>query len=133
MDDESLAGQALKEGAEDYLIKGQIETRGLLRALRYAIERKRMEEAVFVEKELAEVTLNSIGDAVISSDVSGNITYLNLAAEEMTGLASAGSPGSTHGRGLSRSRCGQSRKPLPIRCWQPSRRSERCTFYRTAS
>lgn len=85
MDDELLAGQALKEGAEDYLIKGQIETRGLLRALRYAIERKFMEEALFVEKERAEVTLNSIGDAVISSDNSGNITYLNLAAEEMTG------------------------------------------------
>jgi signal transduction histidine kinase len=39
MDDESLATQALHEGAQDYLIKGQIETRGLLRAIRYAIER----------------------------------------------------------------------------------------------
>ena len=39
MDDESLAAQALQEGAQDYLIKGQIETRGLLRAIRYAIER----------------------------------------------------------------------------------------------
>ena len=36
LDDESLAAQALQEGAQDYLIKGQIETRGLLRALRYA-------------------------------------------------------------------------------------------------
>jgi signal transduction histidine kinase len=43
LDDESLAGQALQEGAQDYLIKGQIETRGLLRALRYATERKRLE------------------------------------------------------------------------------------------
>ena len=85
MDDESLAGQALNQGAEDYLVKGQIETRGLLRALRYAIERKVIEEALYVEKERAEVTLNSIGDAVISSDVAGNITYLNLAAKEMTG------------------------------------------------
>ena len=42
LDDESLAVQALQEGAQDYLIKGQIETRGLLRALRYAIERKRL-------------------------------------------------------------------------------------------
>ena len=32
LDDESLAAQALQEGAQDYLIKGQIETRGLLRA-----------------------------------------------------------------------------------------------------
>jgi signal transduction histidine kinase len=42
-DDEALAAQALQEGAQDYLIKGQIECRGLLRALRYAIERKRLE------------------------------------------------------------------------------------------
>ena len=43
MDDEALAGQSLQEGAQDYLIKGQIDTRGLLRALRYAGERKRLE------------------------------------------------------------------------------------------
>jgi len=43
MDDEGLAAQSLQEGAQDYLIKGEIETRGLLRALRYATERKRLE------------------------------------------------------------------------------------------
>ena len=43
LDDESLAVQTLQEGAQDYLIKGQIETRGLHRALRYAVERKRYE------------------------------------------------------------------------------------------
>jgi len=48
LDDESLAVQALQLGAQDYLIKGQIETRGLLRALRYAIERKTMESAALV-------------------------------------------------------------------------------------
>jgi diguanylate cyclase (GGDEF)-like protein len=45
LDDESMAVQALQHGAQDYLIKGQIETRALLRALRYAIERKAMESA----------------------------------------------------------------------------------------
>lgn len=45
LDDESVATQALQVGAQDYLIKGQIDTRGLLRALRYAVERKIMEEA----------------------------------------------------------------------------------------
>ena len=85
LDDESLATQALQEGAQDYLIKGQIETRGLLRSIRYAIERKLMEEALFVEKEHAQVTLNSIGDAVISTDIAGNVTFLNLVAEVMTG------------------------------------------------
>jgi signal transduction histidine kinase len=43
MDDEILAAHSLQEGVQDYLIKGQIETRGLLRALRYATERKRLE------------------------------------------------------------------------------------------
>jgi diguanylate cyclase (GGDEF)-like protein/PAS domain S-box-containing protein len=85
LDDESLAVQALQEGAQDYLIKGQIDPRGLLRFLRYAIERKIMEEALFEEKERAQVTLNCIGDAVICTDIPGNITFLNVVAEKMTG------------------------------------------------
>ena len=43
MDDETLAAQTLREGAQDYLVKGQVEPRSLLRTLRYAIERKRLE------------------------------------------------------------------------------------------
>src|ERR1700731_3001636 len=85
LDDESMAAQALQAGVQDYLIKGQIDARGLLRALRYAVERKSMQEELFQEKELAQVTLNSIGDAVICTDISGNITFLNLVAIRMTG------------------------------------------------
>ena len=84
-DNESMAAQALQEGVQHYLIKGQIEARGLLLALRYAIERKTMDEALFREKERAQVTLNSIGDAVACTDSAGNITFLNLVAEKMTG------------------------------------------------
>ena len=43
LNDEALAAQAMKEGAQDYLIKGQIENRALPRALRHAIERHRMQ------------------------------------------------------------------------------------------
>jgi len=43
LDDEVLAADAMKEGAQDYLIKGQIENRALPRALRHAIERHRMQ------------------------------------------------------------------------------------------
>ena len=85
LDDNELASQALQEGAQDYLIKGQVDTRGLLRALRYAIERKSMEEALFVEKERAQVTLNCIADAVVCADVGGSITFLNVVAEKLTG------------------------------------------------
>jgi diguanylate cyclase (GGDEF)-like protein/PAS domain S-box-containing protein len=50
--------------------------------------RKHAEEALFVEKERAQVTLNSIGDAVICTDISGKITFINLIAERMTGWSS---------------------------------------------
>jgi len=85
LDDEFVAAEALQEGAQDYLIKGQIETRGLLRALRHSVERKIMDDALFGEKERAQVTLNSIGDAVVCTDIAGNVTFLNLVAEKMTG------------------------------------------------
>jgi signal transduction histidine kinase len=42
-DDEALAAGAMKEGAQDYLIKGQIENRALPQALRYAMERQSMQ------------------------------------------------------------------------------------------
>jgi diguanylate cyclase (GGDEF)-like protein/PAS domain S-box-containing protein len=85
LDDESLAAQSIQEGAQDYLVKGSYGSpRGLLRTLRHAVERKAMEEALFAEKERAQVTLDSIGDAVICTDVSGNITFLNIVAEKLT-------------------------------------------------
>jgi diguanylate cyclase (GGDEF)-like protein/PAS domain S-box-containing protein len=85
LDDESMAILAMQEGAQDYLIKGQIEPRELVRALRYAVERKIIEEALFEEQQRAQVTLDCIGDAVISTDISGKITFLNFVAEKMTG------------------------------------------------
>jgi diguanylate cyclase (GGDEF)-like protein/PAS domain S-box-containing protein len=93
LDDETMAAQALQAGVQDYLIKGQIDARGLLRALRYAVERKSMQEELFQETERAQVTLNSIGDAVICTDISGNITFLNLVAVRMTGWAQAEAAG----------------------------------------
>ena len=47
-------------------------------------ERKRAEQAVFAEKERAQVTLQSIGDAVISTDAEGRIDYINPVAENLT-------------------------------------------------
>jgi diguanylate cyclase (GGDEF)-like protein/PAS domain S-box-containing protein len=85
LDDDTIALQALQEGAQDYLVKGQLDTRGLLRALRYAIERKTMEEALLAEKERAQITLDSIGDAVICTNIANRITFLNVVAERMTG------------------------------------------------
>jgi PAS domain S-box-containing protein len=75
----------LERGAQDYLLKDHLDSYTLARALNGAIGRKAAEDALFVEKERAQVTLNSIGDAVLSTDISGSVTYLNLVAERMTG------------------------------------------------
>jgi diguanylate cyclase (GGDEF)-like protein/PAS domain S-box-containing protein len=82
---EPMARQAMRDGAQDYLVKGEIQSRELVRVLENAIERKEIEESLFEEKERAQVTLGSIGDAVISADVEGRITFLNLMAERLTG------------------------------------------------
>ena len=47
------------------------------------------QEALFEEKERAQVTLSSIGDAVLCTDISGKVTYLNPVAETMTGWTAA--------------------------------------------
>jgi diguanylate cyclase (GGDEF)-like protein/PAS domain S-box-containing protein len=48
-------------------------------------QRKAAERALFNEKERAQVTLQSIGDAVVTTDDAGNIDYLNPVAEQLTG------------------------------------------------
>ena len=53
------------------------------------VERRRVEEALFEEKERAQVTLASIGDAVITTDAAGRIEYMNPVAEQITGWSGA--------------------------------------------
>lgn len=47
----------------------------------------------FKEKARARIILNSIGDAVLSTDITGNVTYLNVVAEKMTGWDRKGAVG----------------------------------------
>jgi diguanylate cyclase (GGDEF)-like protein/PAS domain S-box-containing protein len=84
-EDEDIASQTVQHGAQDYFPKSHLDGHTLSRALRNMIDRKKAEDALFIEKERAQVTLNSIGDAVLCTDSSGNVTYLNIVAEKMTG------------------------------------------------
>jgi diguanylate cyclase (GGDEF)-like protein/PAS domain S-box-containing protein len=87
--DEDLARQAVQRGAQDYLMSNHLDSYSLPRALRNVIDRKSAEEALFLEKERAQVTLDSIGDAVVTTDIAGNVTYLNAVAERMSGWSRA--------------------------------------------
>ena len=46
LDDEAMATEAVRKGAQDYLIKGNVDGALLVRSIRYAVERKRAEEAI---------------------------------------------------------------------------------------
>ena len=84
-DSDAVVKQAVGRGAQDYLMPGHFDSYSLLRALRNAIDRKAVEDALYLEKERALVTLNSIGDAVLCTNISGESTYLNSVPETMTG------------------------------------------------
>jgi diguanylate cyclase (GGDEF)-like protein/PAS domain S-box-containing protein len=85
MDDETLAMEAVRRGAQGYLSKGHFGSYLVLQSLRNIIQRKTVEATFFIEKARAEITINSISDAVIGTDMSGNVDYLNIVAEGMTG------------------------------------------------
>jgi diguanylate cyclase (GGDEF)-like protein/PAS domain S-box-containing protein len=85
---EDVAKQAVQRGAQDYILDNHLDSYSLSKALHNMFERAANAEALFIEKERAQVTLNSIGDGVISTDVGGNVTYLNQVAEAMTGWPS---------------------------------------------
>jgi diguanylate cyclase (GGDEF)-like protein/PAS domain S-box-containing protein len=83
--DEDTAKLAVQCGAQDYLFKARLDSFLLPKALESMIERAAISEAMFEQNDRALVTLDSIGDAVMSTDVACRITYLNAIAEALTG------------------------------------------------
>jgi diguanylate cyclase (GGDEF)-like protein/PAS domain S-box-containing protein len=82
---EDIARLALRRGAQEYLLEERFDGDGFAIALTKMLERSDHAAALLLERERAQVTLDSIGDGIISIDVAGNITYLNPIAASMTG------------------------------------------------
>src|SRR3984957_11604004 len=85
VNNEGVCREAMQHGAQDFLLEGHIDGYLFERAIRNIIEREIARQELFIEKDRAQVTLNSIGDAVLSTDILGNVMYLNVVAERMTG------------------------------------------------
>ena len=83
-DTEAMAREAVQRGAQDYLVKEQADGYRLRRMVRTMLDRHGA-KAVALENEFAKATLNSIGEAILATDLRGNVTYLNRFAETMTG------------------------------------------------
>jgi len=84
-DDEALAVEALKAGAEDYLVKDQIENRALPRALRHAIERRQLEQRLRDQQFYTRCLIESNIDAFMTTDPRGIFTDVNQQMESLTG------------------------------------------------
>jgi PAS domain S-box-containing protein len=78
LDDETLALEAVRGGAQDYLVKGRIEGQLLARVIHYAIERKR------AEARLSAIVRAAL-DAHVTMDAAGIITGWNPQAEVVFG------------------------------------------------
>ncbi len=81
LDDESMAVRTVREGAQDYLVKDQVESTLLARTLRYAIERKAVTEQLRLQGKVLEAAAN----AIVITDVEGDITWVNPAFTKLTG------------------------------------------------
>jgi diguanylate cyclase (GGDEF)-like protein/PAS domain S-box-containing protein len=88
-EDAKAAEAAIQRGAQDFLLKERLNDYVLPKTLAAVIDRSAVSDALFDEKERAEVTLNSIGDAVVRTDIEGRVSYLNVAAERLTGWPKA--------------------------------------------
>lgn len=83
--DEELALAAISAGAQDYLVKGQIDRGLLLRTIRHAIERKRAQEALKESEERFRSIASTAMDAVILIDNDGKVLFWNQAATKIFG------------------------------------------------
>jgi diguanylate cyclase (GGDEF)-like protein len=82
---ECIARQAVEQGAQDYMLKNQLEQFRLKRVVRSMIELKSKQEAAIQQRERADVILSCTGDAVLISDAAGFVKHLNEPAESLTG------------------------------------------------
>lgn len=87
--DEVLALEALRRGAQDYLVKGGGDGDLVRRAIRYAIERSRVEVALRLSEDRFRAVFQNAGVGVVLSEADGRIVQANPAFCSMIGYAEA--------------------------------------------
>ena len=84
-DDEELAIKTVREGAQDYIVKGSFDGRLLQRSIRYAIERKRSEEALRQSEVTVRAIFENSLDGIVIFEESGKCLEANAAAAFLLG------------------------------------------------
>ncbi|MEG4457068.1 PAS domain S-box protein [Microcoleus sp. N9_A1] len=85
-DDEELAVELIAAGAQDYLVKRQVDSRLLVRTLRCAIARQKRQAEWQKSQEKYQQVVGNIKEVVFETNTAGNWTFLNPAWTEITGF-----------------------------------------------
>jgi len=88
LDNEDAGIEAVRAGAQDYLVKGMISGTALIRVLRYGIERKRAEEALRASERRYRLLFENNLAGVVRTVGDGHIVDCNLACAQILGCAS---------------------------------------------
>jgi len=103
LDDESLAVEAVRHGAQDYLVKGQMNTALLSRSLVHAMERQRLlvrlrdaQSSLRESEQRFRVLFESTQDSIYVQDRSLRYTLVNPVVEKLFGLPASAIVGLTH-------------------------------------
>ncbi|MCB1317469.1 MAG: EAL domain-containing protein, partial [Leptospiraceae bacterium] len=83
--DEEVAVQAVKSGAQDYIFKDQLAAHSILRSLRYAVERNRIEEALRASEERYALATRGVADGVWDWNLESNELFLSDRWKAMIG------------------------------------------------
>jgi two-component system, cell cycle sensor histidine kinase and response regulator CckA len=86
-DDYSVDMAAMRAGAADYLLKGQLDADRLARSIRYAVQNARHVEALRETEVKFRSVVESADSAILSADSDGNIIYANQRTLQMFGYS----------------------------------------------
>ncbi len=86
--DETVALDAIKRGAQDYLVKEQLNTSRLATSISYAIERKKTERHILKSEQWFRMMIETSPEAVTATDMEGRITYVSPRTLELHGFKS---------------------------------------------
>lgn len=91
MKDEEKALAAVREGAQDYLLKSQLDDKLLVRSIRYAVERKCSAEALRESEERYALAVRATNDGIWDWDLKSNMVYFSPRWLSILGMEESGS------------------------------------------